>query len=193
MTFLTPGLIYGLALLAVPILIHLWQRKKVVQMPFSTLRFLKIVAARTSRSSTIENLLLLLLRCLIIALVAMAAARPVVSTEATKLLGGNVPRSIALIIDQSMSMGYKSGDETRLQLARHQAQAVVDDLKPGDEVAVFAVSDRARPVIPEATVDHDAVRKGIESVCSSVPGSAAPIFPRRCAKRARPSARKPAA
>src|SRR5580704_2799513 len=124
MTFLTPGLIYGLSLLAVPILIHLWQRKKVVQMPFSTLRFLKIVAARTSRSSKIENLLLLLLRCLVIALVAVAAARPVVSTEASKLFGGNVPRSIALIIDQSMSMGYKSGDETRLQLAMHQAQAV---------------------------------------------------------------------
>ena len=164
MTFLTPGLIYGLSLLAVPILIHLWQRKKVVQMPFSTLRFLKIVAARTSRSSKIENLLLLLLRCLIVALVAMAVARPVVSTEASKLFGGNVPRSIALIIDQSMSMGYKSGDETRLQLAKHQAQAVIDDLKPGDEVAVFAVSDRARPVIAEPTVDHDVVRKAIESV-----------------------------
>ncbi|HEY3897362.1 MAG TPA: BatA and WFA domain-containing protein [Chthoniobacter sp.] len=164
MTFLTPGLIYGLSLLAVPILIHLWQRKKVVQMPFSTLRFLKIVAARTSRSSKIENLLLLLLRCLIVALVAMAAARPVVSTEASKLFGGNVPRSIALIIDHSMSMGYKSGEETRLQLAQHQAQAVIDDLKPGDEVAVFAVSDRARPVIPEPAVDHDAVRKAVESV-----------------------------
>src|SRR5436309_1278244 len=111
MSFLTPWLISRLALLAVPILIHLWQRKKVVQVPFSTLRFLKIIAARTSRSSKIENLLLLLLRCLFVALVALAAARPVVSTEASKLFGGNVPRSIALVIDQSMSMGYKSGDD----------------------------------------------------------------------------------
>ena len=164
MSFLTPWLISGLALLAVPILIHLWQRKKVVQVPFSTLRFLKIIAARTSRSSKIENLLLLLLRCLLVALVALAAARPVVSTEATKLFGGNVPRSIALVIDQSMSMGYKSGDDTRLELAKRQAQAVVDDLKGGDEVAVFAASDLARPIVAEPTVDHDVVRKAIEGV-----------------------------
>lgn len=164
MSFLTPWLIYGLSLLAVPILIHLWQRKKVVQVPFSTLRFLKIVAARTSRSSKIENLLLLLLRCLLVALVALAVARPVVSTEATKLFGGNAPRSIALVLDQSMSMGYKSGDDTRLELAKRQAQAVVDDLKPGDEVAVFGASDLARPFIAEPTVDHEVVRKAIEGV-----------------------------
>ena len=164
MSFLTPWLIYGLSLLAVPVLIHLWQRKKVIQVPFSTLRFLRVIAAKTSRSSKIENLLLLLLRCLIVALVMLAAARPVVSTEATKLFGGNVPRSIALVIDQSMSMGYKSGEQTRLELAKQQAQAVIDDLKPGDEVAVIAVSDRARMVIAEPTVDHDVARKAIEGV-----------------------------
>jgi hypothetical protein len=164
MSFLTPWLIYGLSLLAVPILIHLWQRKKIVKVPFSTLRFLKVIAARTSRSSKIENLLLLLLRCLIVAFVILAAARPVVSTEATKLFGGSVPRSIALVIDQSLSMGYKSGDQTRLELAKRQAQAVIDDLKPGDEVAVIAVTDQARMIIAEPTVDHDVARKAIEGV-----------------------------
>ena len=167
MSFLTPWLLYGFAALAAPVIIHLWQRKRVIKVPFSTLRFLKIIAARTSRSAKIENLLLLLLRCLIFALVILAAARPVVSTDATRLFGGNVPRSIALVVDHSLSMGYKSGDDTRLDIARRQAQAVLDDLKPGDEVAVIAVSDRAQMVIAEPTVDHAAARQAVESIQST--------------------------
>ena len=164
MTFLTPWLLYGLGALAVPIVIHLWQRKKIIKVPFSTLRFLKAVAARTSRSAKLENLFLLLLRCLIVALVVWAAARPVLSTQSTKLFGGNVPRTIAMVVDNSLSMTYRAGDETRLERAKRQAQAVIDDLKPGDEVAVIAVSDRATLIIAEPTVDHATARQAIEGI-----------------------------
>ncbi len=164
MSFLTPWLLYGFGALSVPIVIHLWQRKRIVPVPFSTLRFLKIVAARTSRSAKVENLLLLLLRCLIVALVIAAAARPVVSTESTKLFGGSVPRSIALVIDRSMSMGYKSGDETRLELAKRQAQAVIDDLKSGDEVAVIAINDQPQMLVAEPTIDHGVAHQAVDSV-----------------------------
>ena len=79
MTFLTTPMLWALSALAVPILIHLWQKRRVVEVPFSTLRFLKVVAARTSRSAKVEHLLLLLMRGGIVALVALAAARPVAS------------------------------------------------------------------------------------------------------------------
>ncbi|HEY2342013.1 MAG TPA: VWA domain-containing protein, partial [Chthoniobacteraceae bacterium] len=164
MSFLTPWLLYGFAALAAPIIIHLWQRKRVVKVAFSTLRFLKVVAARTSRSAKVENLLLLLLRCLIVALVIAAAARPVVSTESARFFGGNVPRTVAIVIDQSTSMGYKSGDETRLERAKEQAQAVIDDLKSGDEVAVISVNDRPQMLVAEPTVNHAVARQAIEGV-----------------------------
>ena len=164
MTFLTPALLAAFAALAVPVIIHLWQRKRVIKVPFSTLRFLKIVAARTSRSAKLENLFLLLLRCLVFALLVMAAARPVVSTDSARIFGGNVPRTIALVVDQSLSMSYKSGDKTRLERAKQQAQAVIHDLKPGDEVAVIAVSDRARMIVAEPTVDHGVALQAIEGI-----------------------------
>jgi hypothetical protein len=157
-------MLYGLGMLAAPILIHLWQRRRVVQVHFSTLRFLKIVAAKTSRSSRIENVLLLLLRCLIFALLAVAAARPVISTKAAKLFGGDVPRTVVLAIDNSMSMSYRSGDQTRLDLARKQALVVLDDLKPGDDVAVFTVDDRPQLLVAEPTVDHAVARRMIEGI-----------------------------
>src|SRR5262245_18647544 len=164
MTFLEPLMIWGFTALAVPIVIHLWQRRKVIQVKFSTLRFLKIVAAKTSRSAKIENLLLLLLRCLVVALVVWAAMRPVLSLRQTRLIGGNVPRSVVLVIDHSMSMNYRAGDETLLEKAKRQAHEVVKDLKTGDEVAVMAVSDRVKMLIPVPSVDHAEAHAQIDAV-----------------------------
>lgn len=159
MTFLAPWMLWALAALAAPILIHLWQRRRVVEVPFSTLRFLKIVAARTSRSARLENLLLLLLRCALFAALALAVARPVLSTRFTKWLGGEVSRTVVIAMDTSLSMGYLVGGESRLELAKKQAFALLDDLKHGDEVAVLAVNDRANQVIAQPTLDHALARR----------------------------------
>ncbi|HWB60388.1 MAG TPA: BatA and WFA domain-containing protein [Chthoniobacteraceae bacterium] len=167
MSLLSPWMLYGFAALAAPIIIHLWQRRRVVQVNFSTLRFLKLVAAKTSRSSRIENIILLLLRCLIFALLALAAARPVISTKAAKLFGGDAPRTVVLAIDNSMSMGYRPGDDSRLESAKKEALAVIDDLKPGDDVAIFTVGDRVDELIAEPTVDHRVARETVESIRQS--------------------------
>jgi hypothetical protein len=158
------AMMWGFTALAVPIIIHLWQRRKVIKVRFSTLRFLRLVAAKTSRSAKIENLLLLLLRCAIVALVAWAALKPAIETSNSKLLGGNVPRTIVLVIDQSLSMTYRSGEGTRLDRAKEQAKVVLAGLKEGDAVAVFGVSDRAKAVIVEPTVEHGAVTQAIDAL-----------------------------
>lgn len=157
-------MLYGLAALAGPVLIHLLHRQRVVQVPFSTLRFLKAVAARTSRRSRLENVLLFLLRCGIVALLVLAAAQPVVSPKAAAFLGGDVPRTVVLIVDHSMSMGYRVGERTRLDLAREQALTILNGLKSGDRVAVLAVNDRVRLLIAEPTVDHSAARNVLQDI-----------------------------
>ena len=165
--FLSPWMLYGLGALSVPILIHLWQRRRVVQVPFSTLRYLKIVAARTSRTSKIENLLLLLLRCALFALLVLATARPIILAKTARLFGGDVPRTVVLIVDNSASMAWRSrsqDDKTRLDLAKTAALAVFDDLKPGDRVAVIASNDRADLLVAEPTIDRAVARSAVEGV-----------------------------
>src|SRR5207302_971416 len=114
MSFLTSWMLWGFAVLSVPIIIHLMQRRRVIEIPFSTLRFLKIVAAKTRRSARVENLLLLLLRCLIFALLVFAAARPVITSKA-RIFGGSVARTVVIAMDNSMSMSYRNGDQTRFE------------------------------------------------------------------------------
>ena len=157
-------MLYGLGALALPILIHLWQRRRVVAVPFSSLRFLKAIASRTHRSSKLENLLLLFLRCLLFALVLSAAARPVMLARTAQLFGGEVPRTIVLVIDQSASMGARVGGQTRLDAAKACALAAFDDLKQGDRVAVIAAADRARLLVAEPTIDRSVARRAVEGI-----------------------------
>ena len=165
--FLSPWMLYGLGAISIPILIHLWQRRRVVQLPFSTLRYLKIVAARTSRASKVENLLLLLLRCALFALVVCAAARPIILAKTAKLFGGDVPRTVVLIVDNSASMGWWSrsqGEKSRLDLSKAAALAIFEDLKQGDRVAVLASNDRAEALVAEPTIDRTIARNAVEGV-----------------------------
>ncbi len=164
MFFLSPALLYGLSAVLVPVILHLMRRRQVVTIPFGTLRFLKKAAQRTRRSARLENLLLLLLRCLVIALIMLAAARPVLKRARFFLFGGEAPRTVVLVLDHSLSMGCTAGDKSRLQLAKEQAKAIVASLKSADSVALLAASDRVRAVIGEPTVDHEAVRSAIDAL-----------------------------
>ena len=174
MTFLSTGMLFGLGSLLAPVLIHLWRKRRVLQVRFSTLRFLKIAAAKTSRSSRIENVLLLFLRCLLFALLVLAAARPVLSSGTARLPGGDVPRTVVLAIDNSMSMSCRVNGIPRLESAKAQALAVIDHLKPGDEVAVMAVGSTPQLLVAEPTVDHRVARQMIGSI---LPGESLSDFP----------------
>ena len=174
MAFLSTGMLYGLGALMVPVIIHLWRQRRVVQVRFSTLRFLKLSAARTSRSSRIENVLLLLLRCLLFALLVLAAARPVLSSGGARLFGGDVPRTVVLAIDNSMSMFCRVNGTSRLESAKAQALAVIDHLKPGDDVAVMTIGSAPRLLVAEPTVDHAVARRMVGSI---QPGESLSDFP----------------
>ena len=72
MSFLTPLFFLGVAALAAPILVHLVRRTRARRVQFPALVFVRQVPQRTIRRRTLQNLLLLLLRCLAILLIVIA-------------------------------------------------------------------------------------------------------------------------
>jgi hypothetical protein len=76
MSFLFPLFLAGAATIAVPIVLHLIRHATKAQITFSTLMFLSPTPPRLQRRSRLENLPLLLLRCLVVCLLAFAFARP---------------------------------------------------------------------------------------------------------------------
>ncbi|MBX3416136.1 MAG: VWA domain-containing protein [Pirellulaceae bacterium] len=75
MTFLQVGWLFGLVGLVVPIVLHL-QRRRTKTMDWGAMRFLKQSLTYRRRGLTLEQLLLLLCRCLLLAAFVLAMARP---------------------------------------------------------------------------------------------------------------------
>ncbi len=139
MNFLFPLYLLGLAALSVPILLHLRNRELKKVVPFSSLRFLKPTRIQQQQRSKIENLLLLLLRCAILALLAFAFGRPFLRQDLMKDFAGQ-SQQVVILLDTSASMQRDGQWEDALE----EVKDVIDDLKPSDEVQMFTFDQSAR-------------------------------------------------
>jgi hypothetical protein len=82
MTFLNTPLLWGLLGIAIPILIHLLNRRKASVVEWGAMRFLLASLASRNRRILVEEVLLMAVRCLAVGLIAMAMARPLLPSGA---------------------------------------------------------------------------------------------------------------
>ncbi|MFO0873516.1 MAG: VWA domain-containing protein [Phycisphaerales bacterium] len=178
MTFATAWLaVAGVAAAAVPILIHLFMRRRRQPVHWAAMRLLAEAMRRQSRRLRLQHLIVLALRCLLLALVGAAAAQPLL--RAAGMLGGAGERAggrvVLLAIDNGLasgaldSAGARAGSATTAAdtaLARHvaTAQAVLERLAPGDAVGVVTAARPAHGMVLPPTTDHAAVTALLRSL-----------------------------
>src|SRR5947209_19239614 len=108
----------GLAGVAIPILIHLLNRRRYNVVDWGAMQFLQISEA-TRRRIMVEELLLMLLRMGLIAVFVMALAMPFVPSKAiAKLTGGGGERDVVIVFDGSHSMDFKDQGPTAHEAAK---------------------------------------------------------------------------
>lgn len=144
--------LFGLSAASIPIILHLIYRRRAPRIRFSTLRFLKISNQRTAARRRIQNLLLLLLRALLLALLAIALAGPLLPSSHSNLFR-RAPTSVALVLDNSYSMATRTEGGARFQRARDLARSALDKLALGDSVAVLLAAPRRTD--PAAALSED--------------------------------------
>jgi hypothetical protein len=83
MTFLNWAMLAGLAAVAIPIIIHLLNRQKATMVDWGAMRFLLESLTSRSRRILIEEIILMALRCLAVALLVLALARPFMPSHTT--------------------------------------------------------------------------------------------------------------
>ncbi|HEX7377490.1 MAG TPA: BatA domain-containing protein [Pirellulales bacterium] len=136
MDFVTPGLLFGAAAAAVPIVLHLVMRQQPRYLDFPALRFVRARQSANRRRLKLRHLLLLLLRVAALAMLALALARP--SIKASGIIGDQeAPVAAALVFDTSPRMDYKADNQTRLQAAQEMAGWLLKQLPPDSLVAVI--------------------------------------------------------
>ena len=174
MSFLNPILLFGLAAVAVPIVIHLLNRRKFQKVVWAAMRFLQASVERNQKRMRIEDLILLALRCLLLALLALALARPALVSKAGDLFGPSKVTGV-ILLDNSYSMGMSDGAMTRFEKARRAAGQVLDGMPSGSATALFLASDIVNEVIPEPTLDLSLARKMIRE--ATLTDRATDLFP----------------
>ena len=132
MSFLFPLLLAGIAAVGIPIVLHMIRRHTRKRVTFSSLMFLHTTVPRFKNRSRIENLMLLMLRCLIVCLLAFGFARPFFpqQVENTRTTSGS---RIVLLIDTSASMRRAGLWEQVVS----QAQSVLKEMDPTDRLCVM--------------------------------------------------------
>jgi hypothetical protein len=161
MSFLNPLLLLGLAGISIPIIIHLLNRRRVIPMKWAAMRFLRVAIEQNQRRLQLEDRLLLLLRCLLLAILALALARPALRATRTGSLFGKSPVTAVICLDTSASLQHSDGVQTRFAKAQTAAEQILDTLPAGSAVALLFVADNVRAVIPEPTRDINLVRRMI--------------------------------
>ena len=158
MSFLNPIMLFGIAAISVPIIIHLLNRRKFQKVVWAAMRFLRLSVEQNQRRMQIEDMILLALRCLLLVLLALAFARPAFLSKASDLFGQSKVTAV-VILDNSGSMAVSDGSQTRFEKARRAAEQAVESMPAGSATAVFLASDVVRGAIPEPTFDLNLARR----------------------------------
>src|SRR5437762_245770 len=166
-SFLSPLLIWGTLLGAIPLTIHLMKRRRFRRVEWAPMRYLKLTIQRNRRRIQLEELLLLLSRMALPVVLFFYLARPVISpTGLEQWLGTGGHTSQVVLIDDSLSMGYALGEAPAFQRAQQLAAALLAAVRPQDRCTLVASSAPRAPVLHEV---EGARRDELSAAVASMP------------------------
>ncbi len=162
-SFLTSPLMAGLGLLlgSVPIIIHILNRTFYQKMDWAAMEFLLRAEEKTRRRVQLENLLLLLLRFLLLALLGFALAQPFFNTP-VDVFGAETKKHMIVVVDDSYSMSKKKPEaggakKTVFDDARNRAKKLVENnFRPenGDRISILTASANPREIVGDPSQDR---------------------------------------
>lgn len=170
MSFLSPLVLGGLAAIGVPVLIHLFNKFRVRTTDWGAMRFLLDSVQKNQKRVKMDDLLLLILRCLVVALAVFAFARPVLKGLGS---GGNSggPIAAAVILDHSASMAQGSGAVNRFDRAKEEIRSWLGQQDSQSLVSLYLGGTRTTPLIGKPASDFGLFRKSLDEARVSDYGS----------------------
>lgn len=153
MTFLNPFVLFGLAAAAIPILIHLFNVRKLRTIEFSTLTFLKELNKNKIRRIKVRQWLLLALRTLLILLVVLAFSRPALHGS-FGTAGSRASSTVVILLDNSASMQLHDEQGKYIAQAQQKAMEIIGTLQENDDAFFLRLSDLPLATTEEPTRDR---------------------------------------
>jgi len=164
MSFLNPLFLFGLAAASIPILIHLFTRRRPREVKFSSLEFLSEVNQSEIRRLKLKQWLLLLLRTLAVAALALAMARPALKGHAAG--GGTAATSVVVLLDRSGSMGALGANGPLFAEAKRVVEDVMSTLGPEDEMLLVPYDRAPEPLTARPSGDLTRLRAALHGLAA---------------------------
>ncbi len=158
----------GIACVSIPIILHLLKRKR-RPISWGAMRFLEQAYRKRRRILTIEQLILLALRCLLMILLALGVGSLMLGSGSMK----TIPTIMVIVIDDSIGSATSTGDSsdsngpsTLLDEHKQLALRAIDELDAshGDQVVLIASGAPARGLVTPMSTDLSAVRELIDEL-----------------------------
>ena len=128
MGFLSPWFLGGLAAIGLPIYVHLLRQYKQTPQPFASLMFFERRTQSSVKHRRLMYLLLFALRCAFVFLLALAFARPYLSSSAAPSAVSG--KAVLIAVDNSFSM--RQGD--RFDAATAKQRGLVNAVVPAAQL-----------------------------------------------------------
>lgn len=128
--FVSPEFLFALALIAIPIIVHLFNFRKFKKVAFTNVQFLKELKEETNSRSKLKHLLVLLSRILAVVFLVFAFAQPYIPQNKTTVL--STDKAISIFIDNSFSMEVVGKEGTLIQQAQSKAKEIAMAYKASD-------------------------------------------------------------
>jgi hypothetical protein len=144
--FLNPALLWLLPLIAVPIVIHLLNRRRFQRVRWAAMEFVLAALKRNRRRLQMQQWLLLLLRTLAVLFLIFLVTRPQLQGSAF----GAARTHHVVILDDSLSMAHRSGARDAFQDARDAVLALSGKLsegRSGDVISLLTTDTPEKPLL----------------------------------------------
>jgi len=159
MTFLNSIFLSALAAVAIPLLIHFLSRRRIKIVDFSSLKFLFQMQKSKLRWLKILELLLLLIRMMILALIALAFARPTLTGQSSST---HAPASIVILLDNSFSVERLSSGGIVFDDMKRGITDIIDLLNAGDDATIISLAGKQTQIGPYS--DFNSLKQALASI-----------------------------
>lgn len=146
MTFAQPWFLLGTLAAFIPLLVHLFDRRRPREVPFAALDFVLKSQKRTASRLRLKRLLLYILRTLVLLAIPIALARPSFATDDVVSTRRGIAAT-AVVLDTSLALRWSDG--TRLfDTAKDEARSVLRNLAPEEPATVIICTRSPTAVAP---------------------------------------------
>jgi len=161
-TFVHPWMLLGALAALIPLLIHLFDRRRPRPHPFGAISFVLRSQRRTASRLRLKRLVLYTLRTIILVALPVALARPELKRSAQAATIARGPAATSIILDASMSMRYQDGGTAFFERGRQQARDALRELLPDEPANVLICGPGVVPP-PAASFNRGRLRELIDS------------------------------